>query len=277
MVSSLSLRRVVGQFAAIVLIFHLSIQTASAETFTNFLGMKFVSIPGGVFNMGVAEKDHATKFDELPQHKVRVDAFQIMSTEVTLAHFKRFIVESTHIELLRNEFMEANKYGDDRPVVHVSWNDIRLFLHWLNQNKPESDASVYMLPTEAEWEYACRAGEDTLYCGSDEVANVAWYSWLNLGSQQPVAKKQANAFGLYDMSGNVREWVQDCYHDTYEDAPNDGRAWSRNCLIRSTYVARGGSWDEPKDAARATDRLAAKFNKRDETIGFRVVRKVLQW
>ena len=253
-------------------------QTVSAEEFTNFLGMKFVSIPAGSFDMGVASKTLEASLDELPQRKVRVDDFQIMPTEVTLAQYKRFIIESTKIDMLQDEFMDTNAHGDNAPVVFVSWNDVRFFLHWINENKPESDSGEYMLPTEAEWEYACRAGGEGLYCGGDSAEEVAWYASKKIGFQQTVARKKPNAFGLYDMSGNVREWVQDCYHSDYKDAPDDGSvAWNRNCQLRSTYVTRGGSWDEGKDAARTTDRLAAKFNKRDSTIGFRVVRKKSRW
>lgn len=148
------------------------------------------------------------------------------------------------------------------------------FFSSISQYKPGSAHGEYILPTEAEWEYACRAGESEAYCGSDSPRDVAWYSSKKVGFQQPVAQKKSNAFGLYDMSGNVREWVQDCYHDSYDDAPSDGSAWSRNCDGRSTYVTRGGSWEQGPEASRASDRFGAKFNKRDATIGFRVVRRL---
>ncbi len=249
-------------------------QPVHAETFRNFLGMPFVTVPGGTFKMGAASDAFDVQSDELPQHSVRVQGFQIMPTEVTLAQYKRYIIASSNIEVLQDEFMDANRHDDNAPVVFISWNDIRYFVHWLNQNKPDTDPGEYRLPTEAEWEYACRAGEEHFYCGSNSPREVAWFLSKKLAYQQPVAQKKPNAFGLYDMSGNVREWVQDCYHDNYDNAPSDGRAWVRNCYARSTYVTRGGSWDEGQEASRASDRLAAKFNKRDVNIGFRLVRKL---
>ena len=223
--------------------------------------------------MGAETQKLNVKFDELPQHKVDVAAFQIMTTEVTLAQFKRYIVESSNIKILEDDFMDANAHDNNAPVVFVSWNDVRNFLHWLNNNKPASDPGIYMLPTEAEWEYACRAGTNDLYCGSDTASEVAWYASKTLAYQQPVAQKKGNAFGLYDMSGNVREWVEDCYHANYEYAPIDGGAWEKDCQS-SKRILRGGSWREEKQAARATDRLAVRVSSRSPTIGFRAVRKI---
>ncbi len=248
-------------------------QIANAEEFKNFLGMEFVSVPSGSFKMGAASKTFDVKLDELPQRTVEVQAFQMMSTEVTLAQFKRYIIESSRVNILNEQFMKANSYNNNAPVVFISLTDITYFLYWLNQNKPGSDPGEYMLPTEAEWEYACRAGENSLYCGSEKAGTVAWYASKNLGYQQPVAQKKKNAFGLYDMSGNVREWVRDCYHTNYETAPTNGSEWTSNCPS-SKRVIRGGSWDEAAEASRATDRLAASVNSRAQIFGFRVVRKV---
>ncbi len=266
--------RPIGKLVTTLVFFaYAAIQTANAEEFTNFLGMKFLSVPGGSFKMGAASKTFDVKFDELPQHTVEVPAFQIMSTEVTLAQYKRYIIESSRIYILQDEFIKTNGYDDSAPVVFVSWIDAGDFLNWLNQHKPDSDPGEYMLPTEAEWEYACRAGGNDLYCGSATASAVAWYLSQNLAHQQPVAQKKANAFGIYDMSGNAREWVKDCYHANYENAPTDGRAWTKDCHPR-IRVVRGGSWDEGLKASRATDRLSAKDNRRDPTMGFRVVRKL---
>ena len=271
----LKLIRSIGMALATILVFivYSATQVVYAGEFSNFLGMKFVSVPAGSFNMGSATEKLAVKFDELPQHEVRVSAFQIMTTEVTLAQYKRYIIESSKINILDDDFMDANSHDNNAPVVFVSWNDVRTFLHWLNKNKPVSDPGTYMLPTEAEWEYACRAGKNDLYCGSSTASEVAWYVSKTISYQQPVAKKKANFFGLYDMSGNVREWVQDCYHANYENAPADDRAWEKDCLS-SKRVLRGGSWREEKTGARVTDRLAVNVSSHSPTIGFRVVRKV---
>jgi len=248
-------------------------QIVHAGEFSNFLGMKFVSVPAGSFKMGSATEKLGVKFDELPQHVVRVSAFQVMTTEVTLSQYKRYIIESSNVKILNDNFINANAHGNNAPVVFVSWNDVRNFIFWLNNNKPASDQGTYMLPTEAEWEYACRAGKNDLYCGSSTASEVAWYASKTIAYQQPVAKKKANVFGLYDMSGNVREWVQDCYHANYENAPADDRAWEKDCLS-SKRVLRGGSWREEKTGARVTDRLAVNVSSHSPTIGFRVVRKV---
>ncbi len=260
---------------ALIFIAYVFTPTVSAEEFTNFLGMKFVEIPGGSFKMGAASKTFDVNPNELPQHTVEVSSFQIMSTEVTLAQYKRYIIESSMINILKDEFMKANGHDDNAPVVFVSWTDTSYFLHWLNQNKPDSDRGEYMLPTEAEWEYACRAGENNLYCGRGTASVVAWYSSKSLAYQQPVAQKKANIFGLYDMSGNAREWVKDCYHANYEAAPTDGREWTHDCHV-GKRVVRGGSWDEDLEASRATDRLMASVNNRTSSVGFRVVRKALR-
>lgn len=271
----LKLIRSIGMALATILVFIVfsATQVVHAGEFSNFLGMKFVSVPAGSFKMGSATEKLGVKFDELPQHEVTVSSFQIMTTEVTLAQYKRYIIESSNIKILDDDFMNANAHDNNAPVVFVSWNDVRNFLFWLNKNKPVSDPGNYMLPTEAEWEYACSAGKNDLYCGSSMASEVAWYASKTVAYQQPVAQKKANAFGLYDMSGNVREWVRDCYHANYENAPTDGRAWEKKCQS-SKRVLRGGSWREEKTAARVTDRLAVKVSSRSPTIGFRAVRKV---
>lgn len=245
----------------------------SADTFSNFLGMKFVTLPGGSFNMGAASKEPGVPFDELPQHAVQIGRFQIMSTEVTLAQYKQYIIDSSRIDIVTEEFMDANAHGDTAPVTFVSWNDTRNFIFWLNKNKPANDKGKYRLPSESEWEYACHAGGSDVYCGGETASSVAWYLSNTVSHQQPVAQKAASEFGLYDMSGNVREWVEDCYHPNYENAPTDGGAWIKSCASNNRII-RGGSWKEDKQEARATGRLAVAIPTQSVTIGFRVVRDI---
>jgi len=266
----------IGMALTVTLMFfgYSATQAVSAEPFTNFLGIKFLTVPAGSFEMGAASEEVGVSDDELPPHTVEIASFQIMTTETTLAQYKRYIIDSNRITIVTEEFMDANAFGDNAPVVFVSWNDIRHFLHWLNQNKPANDAGKYRLPTEAEWEYACRAGKNDRYCGSDTASAVAWYSSKRIAYQQPVAQKNANAFGLYDMSGNVRERVEDCYHENYEKAPTNGSAWSTDCTSFTLSVGRGGSWNEDSQEVRVTDRRAVRITSRSPTIGFRVVRKV---
>lgn len=250
-----------------------TLHAAQADEFTNFLGMTFIPVPGGSFNMGAAEKTPDVMPHELPQHTVEVPPFQIMPTEVTLALYKRYIIESARIHILNDEFMKANNHGDEAPVVFVSWTDTRYFLHWLNKNKPDDDPGTYSLPTEAEWEYACLAGQETLYCGGNKANEVGWNASQKLAYQQPVARKTLNAFDLFDMSGNVHEWVVDCHHPDYLGAPTDGSEWTGDCNP-SKRIVRGGSWNDPPKSTRATSRLMVDINSPSRVIGFRVVRRL---
>lgn len=261
---------------------------AQAEEFSNFMGMKFVDVPTGSFKMGsckAAMPDQAgvkvdcigaeldVPFNELPQHGVTVAGFQMGKTEVTLGQFKDYIIKADRSDLVSDEFMEANSQANEAPVVYVSWNDIKTFVEWLNKTKPATDQGVYRLPFEAEWEYACRAGSHDAFCGSKSPSAVAWHGGNSGSHQQGVGRKDANAFALHDMSGNVREWVEDCYHDSFVNAPVDGSAWTTKCTSPER-VLRGGSWKDESFKVRASNRINAPSVSRSNTIGFRLVRKV---
>ena len=162
--------------------------------------------------------------------------------------------------------------GDDLPVEQVSWNDVQEFITKLN----EREGSVkYRLPSEAEWEYAARAGTTTRYSfGDDEsdLADCAWYYKNSDGKTHPVGQKKPNPWELYDMHGNVWEWVQDEWHDTYEGAPADGSAWeSENGAVR---VARGGSWRSYVVHCRSALRGNRDIDFRDNFLGFRLLQEV---
>jgi formylglycine-generating enzyme required for sulfatase activity len=155
-------------------------------------------------------------------------------------------------------------------VEQVSWDDVQTFIEKFNAKTEKK----YRLPSEAEWEYACRAGAQQEYCGGDNPDTVSWYGGLakpagNSGkATNPVATKQPNAFGLYDMSGNVWEWVEDVYHDSYKGAPADGSAWQGDSNLR---VPRGGSWSYLQGAAK---RGGSESDYRFGTIGFRLARSL---
>ena len=204
---------------------------------------------------------------------LEVAPFQIMPTEVTLAQYKRYIIESARIHVLTDEFITENSHDENAPVVFVSWTDARYFLHWLNRNKPGDDPGIYSLPTEVEWEYACRNGRDEIYCGGDKANAVGWNSSQNVVYQQPVAQKKANGFGLFDMSGNVHEWVMDCYHPGSDSTPTNDTGWGRGCHP-SKRIVRGGSWKDGPESSRATTRLEVNINSHSPAIGFRVVRRL---
>ncbi len=270
---------------------------AQAGEFTNHIGIKFVDIPAGSFFMGScrpliaqaapaaveatatcpsgAAIDPDAYEDETPQHAVRIKAFQLGRIEVTLGQFKRFIQETGQNQLLDEEFLKYNNApGDFAPVVQVSWQDAQAFVHWLNATKPKSDRGVYRLPTEAEWEYAARAGSKTRYYFGDfsdkRVGQYAWYD-KNAGDKpRPGGGKKPNAFGLYDMYGNVWEWTEDCWNAGYQGAPVDGSAWTGgDCKKR---VVRGGSWFDVPIYLRSAVRFGDRADKRINFDGFRVAR-----
>lgn len=203
---------------------------------------EMVEIPDGRFSRG--------------DSMVSVPSFLLARTEVTQAQWRAVMGNNP------SRFSQC----DDCPVENVSWDEIR---DWLKKIRMLT-GEPWRLPSEAEWEYACMAGETHRNCGGDDLDSVGWYG-ANSGSKtHPVGQKKANAFGLYDMSGNVMEWVQDCWNDAYLDAPSDGSAWlSGECQKR---VRRGGSWSYGTGGPKSRDwSLAAA---RSSLIGFRVARSV---
>jgi formylglycine-generating enzyme required for sulfatase activity len=160
--------------------------------------------------------------------------------------------------------------GRTLPVDTVSWDDIQQFIAKLNQKTGQK----YRLPSEAEWEYAARAGTTTEWShGNDEskLGNYAWYAGNSGNKTQPVGQKLPNAFGLFDMHGNVWEWTQDCWHETYAGAPTDGSAWNTSC-IADYRVLRGGSWYLKPAYLRSASRVRNFPVFRNESYGFRLAR-----
>ncbi len=210
-------------------------------------GPEMVRLPGGSFLMG-SPNDEPERFnDEGPQHRVTVRPFAIGRTEVRFADYDRF-AEATG----RRKPDDEGWGRGDRPVINVSWNDAQAYAKWLSEQTGHS----YRLPTEAEWEYAARAGTRTPFwtgdCIHTDQANYDGnYDYNNCGAKTgvyrrrtvPVGSLPANPFGLHEMAGNVYEWVEDCWHESYTGAPTDGSAWldagGGNCARR---VLRGGAW-----------------------------------
>jgi formylglycine-generating enzyme required for sulfatase activity len=217
---------------------------------------EMVTIPAGSFEMGDGMLD-----SDKPVHRVTIPAaFALGRTEVTQAQWRA---------MMGNNPSRFADCGDDCPVENVSWDDVQHFVRKISQKT----GKAYRLPSEAEWEYACRAGARQWYCGSDNVAGVAWHDAFFSGATHRVAGKQANAWQLHDMSGNVTEWVEDCWHGNYEGAPNDGSAWaSGNCEKR---VTRGGSWAGPAHLARAARRDWAEPATRNSHWGFRLAQTLV--
>jgi len=192
-------------------------------------GPAMVWLPGGTFTMG---DDNSDQSDEKPAHQVALSAFSIGQYPVTFEDYDKFC-DATR----RKKLGDCDWGRGDRPVIDISWEDATAYCEWLSQQTGEH----YRLLTEAEWEYACRAGSSTRYCfGDDEqrVVDCAWCSKNAGGKTHPVGKKLPNAWQLYDMHGNVWEWVQDwygAYSEGFERDPSGPESGARR-------VNRGGSW-----------------------------------
>ena len=245
--------------------------------------IEMVNIPSGSFVMGSCQQDKKQAFlgesscanpdpdassDETPQHRVSVGAFQMGKTEVTLGQFKAYIKATGRSNLVDDDFIKYNAYGDDAPVVQVSWHDAQGFISWLN----DTAGGGWRLPTEAAWEYACRAGSGSArYCGGSDPNVVAWHDGNSGNRPHRVGTKKANTYGLYDMSGNVEEWVEDCWHANYRGAPSDGSAWTSSCNGEGRGL-RGGSWDNDARDSRAANRDDDSPGDRNDDSGFRLAR-----
>ena len=273
------------------------------EALKRELAGEMVSIPGGTFRMGDLSGEGDD--DEKPVHSVTVPAFRMGKYEVTVGQFRRF-VEATEYSTDAERNADGNEgcyaytagdgwswtwgrswkrpgytIDDKQPVVCVSWNDAQAFIEWLMEQTGES----YRLPSEAEWEYAARAGSTTKYHFGDSESQLCRFAnhadsstgfdWRNKSCSDGVGKRttavgryQPNAFGLRDMHGNVWEWGQDCYNDSYAGAPSNGRSWtSGDCSRR---VVRGGAWfNEPKDLYSA-NRGRYMRSYRNDGLGFRL-------
>ena len=160
--------------------------------------------------------------------------------------------------------------GESLPVEQVSWDDAQAFVRRLNE---QQDGYVYRLPTESEWEYACRAG--TTHDDAGVLESMAWFGDARAGRQtHPVGQKRPNAWGLYDMQGNVREWCEDWYHEDYRGAPADGSAWLAGGEQQQRAL-RGGSWlSVDAQLLRSTHRGRLAPDRRNKETGFRVVMRI---
>lgn len=233
--------------------------TGSGDSAPAALNFEFVRVPGGCFQMG---SDTGEKH-ERPVHKACVSEFELGKYEVTQGQWKSVMGENPS---------HHNTCGNDCPVEMVSWNDAQQFIGKLNARKQGS----YRLPTEAEWEYACRdGGKDQVYAGAvgaAELDRIAWFKAQGAKLTHPVGKKQANALGLFDMSGNVWEWVQDTFASPYrtdlaELDPVQNVAGEHRVL-------RGGSFDGRENYVRCSIRNRNDADRRDRRLGIRLVREI---
>nr|VFK00060.1 MAG: Formylglycine-generating enzyme, required for sulfatase activity, contains SUMF1/FGE domain [Candidatus Kentron sp. H]VFK00328.1 MAG: Formylglycine-generating enzyme, required for sulfatase activity, contains SUMF1/FGE domain [Candidatus Kentron sp. H]VFK04546.1 MAG: Formylglycine-generating enzyme, required for sulfatase activity, contains SUMF1/FGE domain [Candidatus Kentron sp. H] len=236
----------------------------------NSPGPPMQMIPVGEFLMGSPEREG--DLDEHPQHPVRIDApFALGTWPVTFAEYDRFCA-ATH----RWRSGDRGWGREQRPAINVSWQDARDYCAWLSRET----GRYYRLPSEAEWEYAARAGTGTDYWWGDNIgANRA--NCDGCGSEwdrrqtAPVGAFAPNPFGLYDMAGNVWEWVADCWHDNYRGAPDSGLAWEKaNGGDCSKRAVRGGGWIFKPRRLRSANRGGVPFDKRVDYIGFRLARVI---
>lgn len=212
-------------------------------------------VEGGTFQMGSEEEEAAPW--EAPVHEVRVPSFYIAKYPVTQELWKRVMDNNP-----------SNFKGAKRPVEQVSWRDIQGFIRKLN----EKTSKAYRLLTEAEWEYAARGGKRSQgykYAGSNKLKDVGWYEGNSYGETKPVGLKYPNELGIYDMSGNVYEWVEDQYHGNYKGAPFDDSAWvdEEQGAIR---VIRGGGWDYGARYCPVSYRINYDPTYRYNDVGFRL-------
>jgi formylglycine-generating enzyme required for sulfatase activity len=231
------------------------------------LRLEMMAIPGGTFMMG-SPPDETDRFDdEGPQHEVTVDPFFMSKYPVTQAQW-RFVAALKMEKVERKLDLEPSHFkGSDRPVEQVSWLDAVEFCKRLS----EFTGREYRLPSEAEWEYACRAGTTTRYYFGETISKTL----VNYDGEgtTPVGKFPANAFGLHDMHGNVWEWCQDDWHRSYAgDPPKDGSAWiNEKGKESSTKVLRGGSWRLYPQFCRSAYRSLVIPDFRSVNVGFRIV------
>jgi len=257
------------------------------ETITDENGDKLsfdmVPIPGGAFTMGSPAAEVGRKDDEGPQHKVKLDPFYLCTTETTIELFMAYYQETntpkrTHLgdqpEVNKDDDVDAITgptpvygdltmgYSEKNPAIGGSWKNAMTFCKWLSKKTGKQ----YRLPTEAEWEYASRAGADTAYGIGDKpdpakLKVVTWYKANSGHEPHEVGKTKPNAWGLYDMSGNVREWVQDFYSPTaYKEAAKNTPALNpKGPKTGEIHIVRGGDYrSDPKEL-----RCAARAFKQD--------------
>ena len=237
---------------------------------------EMVVVPAGNFMMGSPASEEGRSENEGPRHRVTMlDAFAVGKYEVTFDEWEACVSDGGC-----NGYRPKDQgWGrGDRPVIFVNWEDAKSYVAWLSRKTGNS----YRLPSESEWEYAARAGTTTPFhfgrtISPDQVNDKGDSSYA--GGPTGVYREETvsagsfpgNTFGLFDVHGNVWEWVEDCPHDSYAGAPSDGSAWTTGSDC-SSRIFRGGSWGDPPKNVRAADRNYWTTDKRYHFIGFRVAR-----
>jgi len=228
------------------------------KTVANAIGMEFVYIPPGTFFMGSPEDEVGREYDERQHEVTLTKGFYMQATEVTQGQWQ---------DVMGGKPVYVKKCGEACPVESISWNDAQRFIEKLNAKE---DTKRYRLPTEAEWEYACRAGSQASYSFGNDVDALPDYAWYRANSEKqthPVGRRKPNPHGLHDMHGNVVEWCQDWYGD-YPDGPVTDPTGPREGSAR---VQRGGAWADPARYCRTANRHGVVPDIRYDVFGFRLV------
>ena len=225
---------------------------------TNSLGMTFAYVPPGTFKMG-SPMDERRRFEDENQYRVTfTKGFYLQTTEVTQGQWTR---------VMKDNPSNFGQCGGDCPVESVSWNDVQEFIQKINKMEGEGR---YRLPTEAEWEYACRAGSKMGYCFDSKKDDLREYAWYDMNSgwhTNPVGRKTANRWGLLDMHGNVWEWCQDHYSSYPEEPVTDPLA----AVGDPSRIQRGGSWENGPRDLRCAKRGSSIPKEESGAWGFRLV------
>jgi len=255
---------------------------------TNSIGMKLVLIPPGEFMMGSSAEERDRPRMERPQHRVRITRpFRLGRHEVTVGQFRQFVNQTGYkteaekdgkggLALINGKGVQDPRFvwtnpgfpqTDDHPVVHVSWNDAMAFCQWLS----DKEGAEFVLPSEAQWEYACRAGTTTAWYYGDSERTLEEYGWFDRnsdGKTHPTGQLKPNGWSLYDVHGNVREWCADWWATDYyaQSPPNDPAGPTTG----SDRVTRGGNWSNTAGICRSAHRVDRPPEIRNSRLGFRL-------
>lgn len=223
-----------------------------------------IQVPSGSFGMGGATG--LVSADESPRHEVQISSFMVSVNEITFAEYDRF-AKSTGRRLPSSSGWDRKTH----PVSNVSWDDALAYVRWLSKQTGKR----YRLLSEAEWEYAARAGTTASYWwgltpGAGNAHCFDCKSDFSTSKPAKVGTYQPNPFGLYDTAGNMFEWVHDCYHRNYKDAPADGSVWEGgDCEVR---IVRGGAYRSPASSMRVENRDKFPSGRGQYNVGIRIAR-----
>ncbi len=220
----------------------------------------YIKLPRGIFLMGSELRENET-----PIHEVEIDYDIAMSKYLVTVEDYMLFAQATGAEMPEEKHVHL---GVNVPIRRLTWLSAVAYCKWLS----EREGKTFRLPTEAEWEYACRAGSNAKYCFGDDVSQLGDYAWYKENAQKvthDVGTKKPNAWGFYDMHGNIWEWCSDRYAENYATVPSDGSAH----MVRSEkgMVLRGGAWSAEPDNLTSSRRINLGANSRNYFVGFRVV------